>query len=66
MWLVCNRQIAEGVKMKIGDLVKHRDGTLGVIIDIENAPRFEYRVRFTDGDVDWFFWSWLELVDENR
>ena len=52
--------------MKIGDLVKHRDGTLGVIIDIENAPRLEYRVRFTDGDVDWFFWSWLELVDEDR
>ena len=49
--------------MKIGDLVKHRDGTVGVIVDIETTPRLEYQVCFTDGETDWFFWSWLEVVE---
>ena len=48
--------------MKVGDLVKHRDGDIGIIVNIQNKPRWECQVWFGDDDVDWFFWSWLDVL----
>ena len=56
--------------MKVGDLVKHREGDIGIITaisppddEIGSHGRFEYRVFFLkDGDIDWFYPSWLTPI----
>jgi hypothetical protein len=56
--------------MKVGDLVKHREGDIGIITDISPPDeviggdrRWEYQVFFLkDGDIDWFYPSWLTPI----
>lgn len=54
--------------MKVGDLVKHREGDIGIITAISTPDEvsgriLEYQVFFLkDGDIDWFYPSWLTPI----
>ena len=59
------------INLKVGDLVKHREGDIGIITDISRCTgmgvgtsrRLEYQVFFLkDGDIDWFYPSWLTPI----
>ena len=58
------------INLKVGDLVKHREGDIGIITDISPPNqdaviegRLEYQVFFLkDGDIDWFYPSWLTPI----
>lgn len=58
------------INLKVGDLVKHREGDIGIITDISPSNqdtviegRLEYQVFFLkDGDIDWFYPSWLTPI----
>ncbi len=62
--------------MKVGDLVRHREGEVGIIINIDwsrppvNKRKFPYHVLFLNGTSDWFSddpkFCGLELVSESR
>jgi hypothetical protein len=56
--------------MKIGDLVKHNDGTIGLITEYNPHPRyrrFPYFICFNDyGFNDWYGPDNLEVISENR
>ena len=47
--------------MKIGDLVKHREGELGVIIEIDHSDN-TIRLLWTDGSDSWTFMKAVEVV----
>tara|TARA_Y100000813_G_scaffold138908_1_gene100759 strand:+ start:629 stop:814 length:186 start_codon:yes stop_codon:yes gene_type:complete len=58
------------INLKVGDLVKHREGDIGIITAISppdevigGGRRLEYQVFFLkDGDIDWFYPSWLTPI----
>ena len=54
--------------MKVGNLVRHNDGAVGVVIEIRRGPDwlYPYRIRWFDGDTDWFRERAVELISESR
>ena len=59
--------------MKLGDLVEHRDGTIGLVIEVDDCDDqdYPYRVWFfaereTCKWAEWFIPCVFEVVSENR
>ena len=61
--------------MKVGDLVKHKDGSVGLVIQVAPAKRedFDYPYRvwfFTERETrewaEWFVPCVFEVINESR
>ena len=65
MWLVRNRQIAEGVKMKVGDLVRDTQfKDVGIVVEIDDAEDV-YKILFPNG-FEWLTDKYVEVIYESR
>lgn len=51
----------KGDNMKIGDLVKHREGELGILLEIDHSDN-TIRLLWTDGSDSWTFMKAVEVV----
>ncbi len=40
--------------MKVGDLVRHIDGEVGILIDVSRSMSFPYKIMFPSVGIDWF------------
>ncbi len=53
--------------MKVGDLVRHCDGEVGILLDVNRRNSFPYKIMFPSTGIDWFAEEYIvERVSENR
>ena len=47
--------------MKIGDLLRHRRGDLGILLDMDHSDN-TVQLLWTDGSISWTFMKAVEVV----
>lgn len=53
--------------MKAGDLVRHFDGEIGILLDVSWLMSFPYKIMFPSTGIDWFSEQCIvERVSESR
>ena len=53
--------------MKVGDLVRHTDGEVGILLDMSRHMSFPYKIAFPSIGIDWFSEECIVgTVNENR
>jgi hypothetical protein len=53
--------------MKVGDLVRHCDGEVGILLDVNWRMSFPYKIMFPSTGTDWFSEQYIvERVSESR
>ena len=53
--------------MKVGDLVRHSDGEVGILLDMHRYMSFPYKIAFPSVGIDWFAEEFIVgTVNESR